>query len=106
MNLIRSFLEQITLAQVATWALVVLAAGFIGQFGRKFAEYLMERAKRKKIEKPSPGNGSDKAKIAGADKAEPSPGNDPSGVTAKEAKEISKQKKKAVKALAKQNKKS
>ena len=35
---------------VLKWILVVLAAGFIGQFGKAFATYLMRRVK--KTEKP------------------------------------------------------
>ncbi len=31
---------------ILKWVLVVLAAGFIGQFGKAFATYLMRRAKK------------------------------------------------------------
>jgi F0F1-type ATP synthase membrane subunit b/b' len=34
--------------RIAKWVLIVLLAGFIGQFGKSFAKYLMERARRKK----------------------------------------------------------
>ncbi len=106
MNQIQSFLEQITFTQVATWALVVLVAGFIGQFGRKFAEYLIERAKRKKIQKQLLGNETGKQKPVEAEKTDTLPAVDDLGDSTKEAKEISKQKKKAAKALTKQAKKS
>jgi hypothetical protein len=40
---------------VLKWALVVLAAGFIGQFGKAFAAYLIRRAgEGKKKEVPPP----------------------------------------------------
>lgn len=48
MDHVRSIIDAMTIAQAFKWALVVLVAGFIGQFGRKFAEYLIERARRKK----------------------------------------------------------
>jgi hypothetical protein len=34
--------------QVILWVLIVLAAGFIGQFGKSFATYLITLARKKK----------------------------------------------------------
>ena len=34
--------------QVILWVLIVLAAGFIGQFGKSFATYLIALARKKK----------------------------------------------------------
>ena len=39
---------------VLKWALVVLAAGFIGQFGKAFATYLIRRAREGKRNEPVP----------------------------------------------------
>ena len=121
MDQIRSIIDSITLSDVATWALVVLVAGFIGQFGRKFAEYLIERAKKRRAEAPGEGAAAENRSrapetgsgavdmplkvegpgIASTDTAEElnPPTND------KDAKERSKQEKKAAKALIKQKKK-
>jgi len=40
--------------QVAAWVLVILVAGFIGQFGKSFAKYVMSRLNRKKIQETTP----------------------------------------------------
>lgn len=40
---------------VLKWALVVLAAGFIGQFGKSFATYLIRRAREGKSKDSVPG---------------------------------------------------
>jgi len=40
--------------QVAAWVLVILAAGFIGQFGKSFAKYVMGLFNRKKIQEDAP----------------------------------------------------
>jgi hypothetical protein len=42
---------------VLKWALVVLAAGFIGQFGKAFATYLIRRAREGKQEETVPAAG-------------------------------------------------
>jgi hypothetical protein len=34
--------------QVIKWVIIVIAAGFLGQFGKSFATYLIERARKKK----------------------------------------------------------
>lgn len=40
--------------QIMKWVLIVLVAGFIGQFGKSFAQYMMNRVGRKKAEAPEP----------------------------------------------------
>lgn len=111
MNQIRLFLDAITFSDVATWVLIVLAAGFIGQFGRKFSEYLIERAKRKK---GSSDRGKGLDETGGIHKAvevaSPASGDSPVKqaeilVLPKEAKERSKNEKKNAKALVKRMKK-
>jgi hypothetical protein len=42
-------MNDIDYQQIIKWVLIVLAAGFIGQFGKSFATYLIARAKKKKI---------------------------------------------------------
>jgi len=44
---------------VLKWALVVLAAGFIGQFGKAFATYLIRRAREGKQKETVPAAGND-----------------------------------------------
>lgn len=44
---------------VLKWALVVLAAGFIGQFGKAFATYLIRRAREGKQRETVPAAGHD-----------------------------------------------
>ncbi|MGB4549347.1 MAG: hypothetical protein WBI10_10555, partial [Syntrophales bacterium] len=39
---------------VVKWILIVLAAGFIGQFGKAFAQYLMRRTREKASERNVP----------------------------------------------------
>jgi hypothetical protein len=59
------------------WAFVVLAAGFIGQFGKSFASYLMGRARLRKTGSPqsTPGQGlKEDAPQRAAPREEPSPG--------------------------------
>ena len=34
--------------QIIKWVIIVIIAGFLGQFGKMFATYLIDRAKRKK----------------------------------------------------------
>ena len=38
--------------QIVKWALIVLVAAFIGQFGKTFAQHLMNRFRRKKSGEP------------------------------------------------------
>lgn len=40
-------LNQIDFYKVLFWVVIVLVAGFIGQFGKSFAKYLMERFGKK-----------------------------------------------------------
>jgi hypothetical protein len=42
-------MNEIDYQQIMKWVLIVLVAGFIGQFGKTFATYLIERAKKKKL---------------------------------------------------------
>jgi hypothetical protein len=42
-------MNDIDYQQIMKWVLIVLVAGFIGQFGKSFATYLIERAKKKKL---------------------------------------------------------
>jgi hypothetical protein len=39
--------------QIMKWVLIVLVAGFIGQFGKSFAQYVMKRVRRKKVDAPA-----------------------------------------------------
>jgi len=41
-------MNDIDYQQIMKWVLIVLVAGFIGQFGKSFATYLIERARKKK----------------------------------------------------------
>jgi hypothetical protein len=40
--------------QIIKWVLIVLVAGFIGQFGRSFAQYVLNRIRWKKAVTPAP----------------------------------------------------
>ncbi|MCX5845148.1 MAG: hypothetical protein NTW12_02135 [Deltaproteobacteria bacterium] len=42
-------MNDIDYQQIMKWILIVLVAGFIGQFGKSFATYLIERARKKKL---------------------------------------------------------
>lgn len=41
-------MSHIDYMEVLKWAAIVLGAGFIGHFGRAFAEYLIDRARKKR----------------------------------------------------------
>jgi hypothetical protein len=41
-------MNDIDYQQVIKWVIIVIAAGFLGQFGKSFATYLIERARKKK----------------------------------------------------------
>jgi hypothetical protein len=41
-------MNSIDYQQIIMWVVIVIAAGFIGQFGKSFAAYLIEKARRKK----------------------------------------------------------
>jgi hypothetical protein len=46
-------MTEIDYLQIIKWVLIVLAAGFIGQFGKSLATYLIHRTKRTKPSGPS-----------------------------------------------------
>lgn len=82
--------------QLIKWVLIVLAAGFIGHFGKSFAEYLLARAGKKRT-------------LADKDKSEvfvKQPGEKTSSETMSETSEArAKAEKKALKAIIKLKKK-
>jgi len=41
-------MNEIDYQQVIKWVIIVIVAGFLGQFGKSFANYLIERARKKK----------------------------------------------------------
>ncbi len=41
-------LTELTLTTIMKWVLLVLAAGFIGQFGKSFATHLLDKARARK----------------------------------------------------------
>lgn len=99
--------------RVLKWVLIVLLAGFIGQFGKSFAKHLMEKVKTRK-KGPSPQTEAAPSVAARepverkAVIQEPHPPAVSPEETAKQekkvAKALAKQKKKAAKALEKQMK--
>jgi len=40
--------ETDTLLTILKWAVTIMLTGFVAQFGKKFAEYIIERVKKKK----------------------------------------------------------
>ena len=50
------FLEYINTWSVLKWIVLVLIAGFIGQFGKSYAKHLIERFRKKPTQTPPPGN--------------------------------------------------
>ncbi|MGD0276806.1 MAG: hypothetical protein ABSB79_12280 [Syntrophales bacterium] len=46
-------MNSINFHQILKWVAIVLLAGFIGQFGKYFATYLIERARKKKMKNDS-----------------------------------------------------
>ena len=102
---------------IIKWVLIVLLAGFIGQFGKSFAKYILEktRAKRAREEsQPAPATASpDGTPPMNTDHrvpiATPPQGNvtahSEDDLDADQAKDEAKRKKKELKALAKQKKK-
>ncbi len=98
--------------RILKWILIVLLAGFIGQFGKSFAKHLMERSRLKRNEKATKidittsaasQNPPDKSQ----GEVEPPPVDIPPEEKAKQdkklAKALAKQKKKEAKALKKQS---
>jgi hypothetical protein len=41
-------MDNLNYAEILKWVLIVLGAGFIGHFGRVFAEHLIDRVRKKK----------------------------------------------------------
>lgn len=41
-------MNDIDYQQIIKWVIIVIVAGFLGQFGKSFAKYLIERARKKK----------------------------------------------------------
>ncbi len=41
-------MNDIDYQQIMKWVLIVIVAGFLGQFGKSFASYLIAKARRKK----------------------------------------------------------
>ena len=41
-------MSDIDYQQIIKWIIIVIAAGFLGQFGKSFATYLIEKARKKK----------------------------------------------------------
>ncbi len=94
---------------IIKWVLIVLLAGFIGQFGKSLAKYFMAKGKVLKKDK-----GPDDTEQSVLQINNDNPADDPSAVNDNKsspdlagdaAKERAKQKKKALKALTKQKKK-
>jgi len=89
-------MNDIDYQQVIKWVLIVIVAGFLGQFGKSFASYLIAKARRKKA-------------LAASESSEVSinqPGESSSPMTGSETTEVeAKAKKKALKALLKLRKK-
>ena len=50
---IESFFTSDNIVTILQWAVMILITGFIAQFGKKFAEFLIDRAKDKKLKKMS-----------------------------------------------------
>jgi len=89
--------------RIIKWTLIVLLAGFIGQFGKSFAKHLMERArlKRKVASREIEGTTS----IGRGGGIEDVPGNREPPPSALSPDDTAKQDKKLAKTLAKQKKK-
>jgi len=83
--------------KIIKWILVVLVAGFIGQFGKMLASHIIERAKRKR----SKGTGSDRVDPIG----KVLPDEDPSWKRQGELKAEAKIRKKELKTAIKMTKK-
>ncbi len=95
-------LGQIDFYKVVFWVIIVLVAGFIGQFGKSFAKYLMDRFGKKPPQGPAkPQMGLEQANRSGI-KKEPSAA-PPAGPAM--SREESKLRKKEIKAELKRKKK-
>ena len=102
-------MEGIDWLKVAKWVLIVLIAGFIGQFGKTFAKHLMEKLalrRRRRSAGPPPMERTEQGQAVPphAETAATLP--EPREITgAERSKEEAKRKKKEAKALVKQKKK-
>jgi len=92
--------------RIIKWVLIVLLAGFIGQFGKSFAKHLMEKARAKKNASSPTVDGT--PPTSGTEIREKAPDTISPEEKAKQDKKLSKtlakQRKKATKALEKQKK--
>jgi hypothetical protein len=81
-------LSQIDIHKVLFWIIVVLVAGFIGQFGKSYAKHLIERFRKKPPQAPPPGNvpvyRSPEGPARSGDTLSPAPGK--TGLSSEEAK--------------------
>jgi len=112
---LKDFIENIDYSTVIKWVIIVLIAGFIGQFGKQFANYIVEKfGSRKKKDEPvviqAPVQERDTMTPPVPTPAEaareiPVVEKEERNFEAERAKEESKAKKKLDKALAKQKKK-
>ncbi len=89
-------MNDIDYQQIIKWIIIVIVAGFLGQFGKSFATYLINRARKKKASAAS-----EKSEIPVGPLAEPDQRKDM--IEAAEAQ--GKAEKKALKALVKLRKK-
>ncbi len=89
--------------RIAKWILIVLLAGFIGQFGKSLAKHLMEKARLKK--KGSLPKAEEVSSITGRGRIEDAPGVQEPHPAAISPEAQAKLDKKLTKTLAKQKKK-
>ncbi|MEA3471285.1 MAG: hypothetical protein U9R24_06185 [Thermodesulfobacteriota bacterium] len=96
-------MNEINWLNIIKWVLIVLLAGFIGQFGKSFAKHMMEKARLKR------GNAveSKTEAVIPQDRLEEADSYYDHGKTlsSEQAKDIAKQEKKMAKAILKQKKK-
>ena len=90
-------MTDIDYSQILKWILIVLTAGFIGQFGKSLATYLIKRARRTKASE-SPDRSTEFVRESKQETPSPSAALERDGVQ-------SKVQKKALKALTKMRKK-
>jgi hypothetical protein len=97
-------MNDIDYLRIIKWILIVLLAGFIGQFGKSFAKYLMERTRRKKEAEMAAGGEFKSLPGASGGGSGSEEGRD-DALSADLDKEVAKKKKKELKAQAKIEKK-
>jgi hypothetical protein len=102
-------MNEIDYLRILKWIIIVLIAGFIGQFGKSFAKHIMTKAREKKLRLGISGNADktplepkkiEKPANREVEAVEPEQSSDTEDV-----KEKAKREKKAAKALVKQQKK-